>query len=240
MTDETIAGKIRTADAMIDSAIGYNYTLPIPYHYGNTLTFSGDSTGTGTMGVVVNGTTYNITIEAADNASSIADKFRIAAASATDFLVDDLGSGPEVLIVSYSDSSTTATAATAYAEVNVTSIPATVGIEGTIGTRAKRYPAIVEQYTAEIAAALLFIDQYGVESQNSGKDGKSRMDAVNEQLQKLQGVHDSGQRVKIMDEVTHLEITVATSANVASYPNDTSDASTTDSTSPAAFMNKVF
>ncbi len=49
MVDEIIAGKIRIAGAMIDSAIGYNYTLPLPYRYGNTLTFSGDSTSTGSV-----------------------------------------------------------------------------------------------------------------------------------------------------------------------------------------------
>lgn len=113
-------------------------------------------------------------------------------------------------------------------------------MSGTIGTRAKRYPVIVEQYTAEIAAALLFIDQYGVESQNTGKDGKSRMDAVDEQLQKLQGVHESNQRIKIIDEVTHLEIATSTDTNVVSYPNDTSEDSETDPTSPIAYMNKVF
>lgn len=126
MPDDKIAGKIRIASGMIDSAIGYNYTLPLPYHYGNTIIFSGDSTGSGTMAVVINGTTFNISIVATDNASSIADKFRIAAASADDFIVDDLGSGPEVLIISSTDSATTASAAVAYAEVNITSVPDTV------------------------------------------------------------------------------------------------------------------
>lgn len=237
MPDATVAGKIRIAGAMMDSAIGYNYALPLPFRYGNILTFSAATVSTGTMAIVVNGTTYNITIEATDTASSAADKFRVAAASSEDFMIDDLGSGAAVLIVSLTDSTTPTTA---YAEVDITAAPTTGGISAVIGTREKRYPLVIEQYTAEIAAALLFIDQYGVESQNSGKDGKTRMDAINEQLQKLQGVHESDQRIKITDEVTRLEIAVSTSTNVASYPNDTSDDSTTDPTSPAAFMNKVF
>lgn len=237
MPNSTVAGKIRIASAMIDSAIGYNYSLPLPYRYGNTLTFSAATVSTGTMAIVVNGTTYNITIEATDTASSAADKFRVAAADSEDFQVDDLGSGAEVLIISLTDS---ATPTTAYAEVNITSAPTTGGISGAIGTREKRYPLVIEQYTAEIAAALLFIDQYGVESQNTGKDGKTRMDAINEQIQKLQGVHESEQRIKIMDEVTHLEIPVSTDTNVVSYPNDTSEDSDTDPTSPIAYMNKVF
>jgi len=142
-----------------------------------------------------------------------------------------------VLIISLADSATTAEA---YADVNITSVPATVGMGGTIGKRLKRYPLVIEQYTAEIAGALLFIDQYGVESQNTGKDGPTRMDIVNESLQKLQGVHESKQRIKIMDEVTKIEIAASSSDAVTSYPNEASDDDATDPTSPFAYMNKDF
>jgi len=90
MPDENIAGKIRIAGAMIDSAIGYTYVLPLKFRYGNTIVFTGEATGAATMAVVVNTVTYDIAIVATDNASSIADKFRIAAGNSADFLVDDL------------------------------------------------------------------------------------------------------------------------------------------------------
>lgn len=63
--------------------------------------------------------------------------------------------------------------------------------------------------TTQIATALLFIDIYGVESQDTGKDGAARMAAVNEDLQKLQGVHESGQRIILFDEVTNEELPVS-------------------------------
>lgn len=44
ITDENIAGKIRIASGMVDSAVGYIYTLPLPYHYVNTITFTGKGT----------------------------------------------------------------------------------------------------------------------------------------------------------------------------------------------------
>lgn len=53
--------------------------------------------------------------------------------------------------------------------MNITSAPDTF-VTTTIGTREKRYPVVLEQITAEIATALLFIDEYGVEAQDTGKD----------------------------------------------------------------------
>lgn len=126
-----------------------------------------------------------------------------------------------------------------YPEVNITSAPDTY-ITTTIGSREKRYPVVLEQYTAEIATALLFIDEYGVEAQDSGKDGPTRMDRINETLQKLQGVHESGQSIRLFDEITYAEIPASTTGAAVSYPNDTSELSTTDSTSPKVWINKVF
>jgi len=81
---------------------------------------------------------------------------------------------------------------------------------------------------------------YGVEAQDSGKDGPTRMDRINETLQKLQGVHESGQSIKIFDEITHAEIAATTRGATVSYPNDTSDDDVDDPTSPKIWMNKVF
>lgn len=81
---------------------------------------------------------------------------------------------------------------------------------------------------------------YGVEAQDSGKDGPTRMDRINETLQKLQGVHESGQSIKIFDEITYAEIAATTRGATVSYPNDTSDDDVDDPTSPKVWMNKVF
>lgn len=45
ITDENIAGKIRIASGMVDGAVGYIYTLPLPYHFINTIAFQGKGTG---------------------------------------------------------------------------------------------------------------------------------------------------------------------------------------------------
>lgn len=235
--DRDIASKITIASGMVDSAIGYNYTLPLAYHYTNTIEFTGQGTGSGTMAVIINGTTYNVAVTSGAKPSAIADLFRVAAEDSADFIVDPLGFGAIVRIVS---KTTSVSKSTAYAEVNITTAATTNGIAATIGTRAQRYPVVLEQLTAEIATALLFIDQYGVESQDTGKDGQTRMDVIDAKLQKLQGVHESGQRMVIFDEVSGAEIAGSTIGAVSSYPNDTSDESTTDPTSPQVWMNQEF
>ena len=62
ITNENIKSKILIAGGYIDSAIGYIYTLPVKYHYDNTLLFAGTATSGGTLAIVINGTTYNVTI----------------------------------------------------------------------------------------------------------------------------------------------------------------------------------
>lgn len=115
--DALITSKIKIASGMVDSAVGYNYALPLPYHFSNTLAFKGRATGSDSLVVVINSVNYTISLVADDNNASVADKFRIAAKDSVDFITDDLGSGPIVTILSRTDS---ASATTAYAEVDVT------------------------------------------------------------------------------------------------------------------------
>lgn len=237
ISNELIKSKILIASWYIDSAIWYVYSLPIRYHYYNTLILSGTANASGNLDIVINGVTYTVAIVSGDGANTIADKFRIVCEDSTDFIVDDLWMGTSVLLISKTDSSNKAVA---YAEVNITSAPTTYTIKSAIGSRKTRYPVVLEQITAEIATSLLFIDMYGIESQDTGKDGPTRMEAINITLQKLQWVHESGQSIKIFDEVTYTEIGATTQLWAVSYPNDTSETSTTDPTSPKMFINKVF
>lgn len=232
ITDENIKSKIIIATGMVDSSIGDIYSLPIAYRYQNTLDFSGTAT-TGSMDITINGVAYSLSVTSGQTASQIADTFRMACANSTDFVTDALGFWASVMIISQS------TWSDGYAEVNITNAPDTY-ITTTIGSRVKRYTPILEQITAEIATALLFIDVYGVEGQDTGKDGPSRMDRINEYLQKLQGVHESGQQIRLFDDITNVELSLSTTTLMDSYPNDTSEVSTTDSTSPKVWMNKTF
>lgn len=237
ITDELIKSKIIIAWWYINSAIWYVYSLPIAYHYDNTLAFTWPATSWGTLAIVINWTTYNVTVVSWDTASVIADKFRIVCESSVDFITDDLWLWDTVLIIS---NTTSANKSTAYAEVNITSAPDSFWLTTTIRWRQKRFPIIIEQITAEIATSLLFIDVYGVESQDTWKDWPTRMEIINETLQKLQWVHESWQSIRVFDEITNAEIGVSSQLEVVSYPNDTSDTDTTDPTSPKMFINKVF
>ena len=237
ITDPNIKSKILRACSLVDSAIWCIYTLPIAYRYQNTLTFAWEGTWAWTMTITVNWVDYPITIENWETPDSAADKFRIAAKDSTDFKVDNLWLWEEVLIISLSDSEN---ASTAYDEVNITTAPDTAWITASIWNRIQRYPQTLDQAAAEIATALLFIDEYGIEAQDSWKDGDSRLDRVNELLAKLQGTDESWQSMKIFDDITHLEISISEVSNPESYPNDTSDVDKKDPTSPKAFINKVF
>ena len=237
ITDPDIKDKILKSCSMIDSAIWCIYNLPIKYRYQNTLTFSWEATWSWTMSVVINWTTYDVDIVSWDTLDQIADKFRIVTIKSEDFIFDWLWLWEEVTIISLSDSENDTTA---FSEVNITSAPVTVWVTATIWGRKQRYPQILDQVAAEIAAALLFIDIYWVEAQDSWKDGENRMDRVNELLRKLQWVDESWQNMKIFDDVKKIEITTSTVSQPESYPNNTSDVDTTDPTSPKAFINKVF
>ncbi len=237
ISDPNIKSKILRACSMVDSAIWCIYTLPIKYRYQNTLTFSWATSWSWTMAVVVNWTTYNVTITSWDSLDTIADTFRTAVSDSDDFIKDWFWLWEEVTIISQSDSDNDSTA---FAEVDITSAPVTVWITATIWARIQRYPQTLDQAAAEIATALLFIDIYWVEAQDSWKDWENRMDRVNELLRKLQWTDESGQNMKIYDDVTQIEITTSSVLHPESYPNDTSDTDTTDPTSPKAFINKVF
>ena len=237
ITDPNIKDKILRACSMVDSAIWCIYTLPINFRYQNTLTFAWAGTWSWTMTITVNWVDYPISIVSWDTPDTVADKFRVAAINSTDFKVDNLWLWEEVLIISLTNSEDITTA---FSEVDITAAPDTEWITTTIWSRIQRYPQTLDQATAEIATALLFIDIYWVEAQDSWKDGENRMDRVNELLRKLQWTDESWQNMKIFDDITRIEITTSSVLHAESHPNDTSDVDVTDPTSPKSFINKVF
>lgn len=90
ITDENIKSKIIIATGMVDSSIGYIYSLPIAYRYQNTLDFSGTATK-GSMDITINGVAYSLSVTSGQTASQIADIFRMACANSTHFTTDTLG-----------------------------------------------------------------------------------------------------------------------------------------------------
>lgn len=237
VSDSIVSGKLAIADSMIDGALAYRYILPLTYHRQNTIAFSGTGSGSGTMAVVVNSTTYNLTIALSQTAATTADLLR--AATSTDFITDRVGSGATVTLISRTSSSTLTTA---NAEVNVTSVPNTAGVSGTIGTRSDRYPPLLTQISADIAAALLLQDNYGVEAQDTPKDGYARMKQLNKMLMQLQGTANDAPNLYLFDEVTHEELSKSTLGDPQYLPNDTTTDSTdpTDSTATYFTINGTF
>jgi len=223
----TIRGKISMADAKIDGAIGYRYNLPLAYHRQNTITFSDTGSGSGTLTATINGSTYAIAISNTLTASAAADLMRVAMVDSSDFItlgyISEEASGDAVLtIISQTDS---AVLVTASAEVNITDAGGTVqGITATAGTVQNRYTPMVSQLSAEIATALLLMDNYGIEAQDTPKDGVARMERLDEILSQLQGSSDR-MTLKLYDEVDHTELTQSSSGLPSYKPTQaTSDA----------------
>jgi hypothetical protein len=206
-----IRGKIAMADSKVDGAIGYRYALPLAYHRQNTITFSGTGTGAGTMSVIINGVTYQITISNGLTSSSAADLFRVAVKDSvhlqTEGYVSEESSEATVVIISKTDSGVLATAD---AEVNITNAGGTVnGITGTAGTRSDRYTPFITQLSTEIATALLYFDNYGLEAENTPQDGAARMDRLDEILLQLQGESEKYATLRLYDEIDKTELTLS-------------------------------
>ena len=220
-----IRGKIAMADSKLDGAIGYRYILPLPYHRSNTITFSGTGSGAGTLTATINGTDYSITISAALTASAAADLFRIAVKDSDDFVTDGFVSNETngdaiVTLISKNDSTELTTA---NAEVNITDAGGTVsGITAAAGTRQDRQHQFIEQLSTELATALLLFDNYGLEAQDTPKDGVARMDVLDKILAQLQGISKDNAVIRLYDEVTKIEFPQATSGLPKFYGTNTS------------------
>lgn len=235
--DSVVRGKIITASGMFDSAISQRYSLPLLKHRSNTLTFGGEGTGSGTMTIVINGTNYEINISNGLTAAQAADLFRVEAIGSEDFVADDFY-GEALVTIRSKDC--TGDFETSNAQVDVTSAPDTQGITVSIGTRIDNYSPMIEQTVAEIAAALLLFDNYGFESADTNKDGSSRLAGVNETLQKLQGVHESGMTIDLYDDICQVQYSSSTQSLPSYLPNSTTNDDPNDPTSAKFGINDQF
>jgi len=235
ITPATVTGKITLAEGIVNSAVGRRYALPIPFHRENTITFDGPATGSGTMSIVVNSTNYAITITSGMTAARVAELFRLAAVDSDDFIVHI--NGAVATLISKTDSTDISTAD---AEVDVTSVPATEGVTGTIGTRADRYPPLITELAAEIAAALLLMDNYGIESEDTPKDGEKRMTNAMDMLAKIQGSDEAEALISLFDEVTGLELDSGIQDTPSFHPTNTSKTDDDNPTAAKLTINDVW
>ena len=233
--DSVVMGKVQNAQSIVESAAGKKYAMPLPYHRSRNIEFKGVGTGSATMTITINGSNYTIAVTTGMTASEAADLFRESALDNGDFITNTEGNDEIVLIVSVTDSDTLATA---NAEVNVTASATAGGMEATVSTRVDRYPRVIDQVTADIAAGLLLIDNYGVEAQDTPKDGNMRLKNAYDMLARLQG--DLTPSLNIFDEVTGVEL-VASSIDIPVFlPNATTDEDEDDPTSAKLGINDVW
>ena len=240
--DGIVKGKIVTATSMVNGAICQRYEVPVKYHRENQLTFTGTGSGAGTLTAVINGASYAITISSGLTAGQAADLMRDAMVGSADFITelynDAVNNSAVVTITSTSDSDNLATAS---AQVTISDSGGTVaGTTSTAGTKIDKYPPLIDQLTAEIAAMLLLEDNYGVEAEDTGKDSEKRSARVDKILMQLQAKDDSLPDLKIVDEVTGIEITVSGGNDPGFIPNDTTDQDADNPTAAKATINQVF
>lgn len=217
ITDATVKGKIIMAEGLLDGAIGRRYVLPLPYHRQGKLIFTGEGTGPGQMTITINGTDYILDI--VDNLTPLqaAELFVAESYGNEDFIVDYYPNADytqaTVDIISIGDSSDLNTADE---QVDITQVGGVVaGITNTKGLVINRYPPLVVQITADIAAAQLKADNYGAEAQDTAKDGDKNVEMINQILLQIQGKNDDIADIRIVDEITKQEIPGTT--NVPGY-----------------------
>jgi len=209
ISNTRIVSKILTADAMIDGAISERYVLPINKHWQNTITFSGEATEDGTASITINGSTYDMSIVDGNTASTIADKLRIACSGGAGFVLDSIGSGAVVNLISLSVAELTA-----YDQLDITAITTVAGVTISEGIITERYPPAIMYLSADIATALLLQEEYGTEAEGTAKDGFLRMQTSLEKLQRIQGILLP--MTPLFDEVTKIELAQSVNNDVTS------------------------
>lgn len=232
ITDAVVRGKIIAATSEFNSAVSARYSLPLFYHKSNSLTFSGTGSGTGTMTIVINGVNYEIEITDGLTAAEAADLFR--ALESEDFAIDTFYGQALVTIVSKDCTTPNSD------QVTITSAPTTEGISAAIGSITDYYPEIVSYTVAEMAAIKLLIDNYGIEAADTNRDGFLRKEQMNETLQKIQGVHESGQTINLYDEICETQLAASGSSVPSFYPTDASSDDPTNPTAPKFSVNSVY
>ncbi len=222
ITDAFIASIVARAENTFDSYVGEVYTLPLPKYYSQTIVFSGTGSGTSTMTITINGESFLVVMSVGLTASAAADKFRTAAASATSFVTDNLGSGATVTIYS--------TVAGDSTDVTITSTdPQTVsGITATGGTVSQVVIPFVEALVTDVAVARLMIIEYGPESQGTDKDGYKLLGLATSALKSIQKKNEK------LYNFVGVELPRAATRRLSFYPTT---ASQDDSDNPTA--NKI-
>lgn len=236
ISSELISSKIDDAMGIVNDSLSSVYTIPFTPHYQNSITFSGTATATGTLVITVNSVAYNVSVVNGDSASTVADKFRSAALTSVDFVTDSVGAGEKVTFISKNCD----TSVDGIAQVTINNIVDVAGITTAQGIVSESYPKTIEWITAEIAASLLLRDNFGLEAQDTPKDGNARLAEAMEFLRSVQDQGETQPRVKIMDDICGVELTVTDDSVPLYEPNETTNSDTSNSTLPKFGINDKY
>jgi len=228
VTDAFILGYILQAQARVDSYIRDAYTLPLPKYHTNTITFSGTGSSTATLTIVIDGVSYAISIISTLTASAAADLFRqaVAASASATFTTDGLGNGAVVYLYSNGGDDST--------QVDMTSGAAAGGITPTEGTVTEIAVPMVESLTTQVATALLFIVEYGPESEDTDKDGYKLLSLAETALKAIRK-----KEIKLYD-FDGDELPTASTRRLSFWPTTASQDDGENDTANKFTRNKVF
>ena len=235
--DSQIQSYIDNATAMVDSGISNVYQLPLPKFFENTITFTGTGSGSGTMTITIQSINYAIAIVNGLTASAAADLFRTAVLAQTSatFQTDGLGNGATVTLNNCNQNELPG-------DVTITSTdPQTVqGVTSTGGSVLEIGASLVESITRQIAAALLLIQEYGPESQDTDKDGYKKL-AVFVGDPESTGflVQISNKTMKVFD-CSGTELPASSTKQVSFFPTEASRTDEEDPTANKITMNQLY
>ena len=213
ISDALVQSKILQADSLINGMISDVYTLPLNIFWQNTITFSGEGTGSGTMIITINSIDYAIAVVDGQTADGAADLFRKAVLTSTSLASFEVGDTDNDSVVRLSAMNMDDTDAVTITSTN----PQTV--EGITATGVSVFPGahpLISNLSAEIAGAYILMIAYGKESEDTDKDGNKRLEQALVMIGKIQG-----KAIKLFDSAG-TELTVAELARMSFYPNNTS------------------
>lgn len=229
VSDSFIASLIIRAESYIRSFISDAYALPLGKYYQQTIVFSGTGSGANTLTITIDGASYAVTTASSLTAAQAADRFRTAAEDSDSFITDGLGNGATVTLWSKGAGDS--------GEVTITSTdPQTVsGITATGGTVTETAPPLVEMLATEIAGAYLLMVDYGPESQDTTKEGQSRLALCTTTLEAIRD-----KKEKLFDFQGN-ELANSSTKSLSFYPTTASDdPEAVDSTGNRFTMTKKF
>jgi len=210
VTDAFISAQITRAQSYINSYISDVYSLPIGKYYTQTIVFSGTGSGSGTMTISIDGEDYDVAVTSSLTAAQAADLFRTAALSNDSFVTDGLGAGATVTI--YSKESGDSTDVT----ISSTDPQTESGITATGGTLTEIAPPLIETLATEIAVAYLLITEYGVEAQDTDKDGFRRLSEWTTVLKNI------AKKVEKIFDFTDTELARSNTKRLSAFPTASS------------------